>query len=107
MKNLWRPISELDRNDLYSPNLLLRAPELVNLDCNEHGVAPGYYQDDRDRVDHNDTREDDLSGWVAAGYDLHRDEWVALKVTPTHFMMIEGPKGEEPLPHFEDPERYS
>lgn len=74
MQMLWQPIKELE--DKYSSNLLLRAPELVNLDCNEHGVGIGYWQ----------------GGFVAAKWSMTNDEWCEVKVTPTHFCMIVGPE---------------
>jgi len=100
MKNLWRPISELQ--DRYATNLLLCAPELVDLDCNEHGVGPGYWQDDRDRPETSlaQARHEeplhfddslDYGGFMAAKWNMTNDEWDDVKVNPTHFIIIEGP----------------
>ena len=89
MKNCWRPISEL--TDLYTPNLLLCAPELVQEDCNPHGVAPGWWQDDLFTPDGEKPTSDD-GAWVCAGFDMTNDEWVRKFCVPTHFMIIEGPE---------------
>lgn len=45
---LWSPIEELGDEDKYDTNLLLCAPELVDEDCNPHGIGMGYFQDERD-----------------------------------------------------------
>ena len=84
MKNLWLPIDAL--TDRYAENLLLRAPELYT-DGNEHGIARGFWRDgDAD----GDTTQNG-GAWMAAGYDLNDDCFVSIEVTPTHFMICEGP----------------
>ncbi len=76
----WKPIAEL--KDRYNVNLLLCAPELVNLDCNPHGIAPGYWMD---------TSEE----WIAAGYDMQSDLWKDCVCNPTHFIIMTGPADED------------
>ena len=79
MKHLWRSISELE--DLYQTNLLLCAPELVDLDCNIPGIGMGYFQD----------QPTDPGQWLAAKWNMTNDEWDEVPVTPTHFIIMEGP----------------
>lgn len=93
MKDLWRPIGELA--DKYEANLLLRAPELVDLDCNPHGVGPGYWQDDAEGGETSD------GAWLCAKWSMSNDEWYERPCRPTHFLVIEGPAGVEQAPHFE------
>ena len=88
MKGLWQPIALLA--DKYSTNLLLCAPELVDLDCNVPGIGMGYYQDDRDRTGPEDRRSE-TGGFLAAKWNMTSDEWVEVPVTPTHFIIMEGP----------------
>lgn len=76
MRTLWRPMSEL--TDKYDTNLLLCAPELVDLDCNVHGIGMGYWQDEE--------------GWLCAKWNMTCDEWYSVPVNPTHFIVMEGPK---------------
>ena len=86
----WKPISEL--KDRYASNLLLCAPELVDADCNEAGVGLGYWQDDRDLLlECNREPGVDYSGFLACKWNMTSDEWNEVSVTPTHFMLIEGP----------------
>lgn len=70
----WHPIAEL--KDRYVNSLLLRAPELVDLDCNEPGAGMGYWQDD--------------SGWLACKWSMTSDEWREVPCTPTHYAVIGG-----------------
>ena len=79
MKDLWRPINEIA--DRYAPNLLLCAPELVNLDCNPHGVGPGYW--------YNDATSN--GAWLCAKWSMTNDEWYEKTCRPTHFLVIERP----------------
>lgn len=79
MKNLWRPINELE--DKYNTNLLLCAPELVDLDCNVNGIGMGYFQDT--------PRGPGI--WFAAKWNMTNDEWYECACTPTHFIAMEGP----------------
>lgn len=79
--NVWlpAPIPEaLENYDREHGELLIAAPELISLDFNPHGFAPGYWQDD--------------DGWRAAWWDGGNDEWENIIVTPTHYMILEGPK---------------
>lgn len=85
MKNLWREMAELP--DKYAANLLLCAPELVDLDCNPEGVAPGYWQDGPLIEDGHDEGE-----WIAAGYCMEHDHFVNRICRPTHFLVIVGPE---------------
>jgi hypothetical protein len=87
MRDLWRPITELA--DRYAPNLLLRAPELVDLDCNPHGVGPGYWQDDADGI------KLEKGAWLCAKWSMTSDEWYEVACQPTHYLVIEGPIKEE------------
>lgn len=93
MKNLWRPIAEL--TDKYRTDLLLCAPELVDLDCNVHGIGMGYYQDGRDWDGPPTAKDlkkpDQGGGFLAAKWNMTNDEWDEVKVTPTHFIIMEGP----------------
>ena len=75
MHSLWQPIGEL--TDRYAANLLLCAPELLDLDCNEHAVGMGYWQDGM--------------GWLACKWDMSNDLWKEVCCNPTHFMFIQGP----------------
>lgn len=81
MKQLWRPIETL--TDKYAPNLLLCAPELVDLDCNEAGIGMGYWQDDLDLPE--------KGSWLCAKWDMTDDEWREVSCTPTHYIVMEGP----------------
>jgi hypothetical protein len=92
MKDLWRPIAELTVEERYDTDFLLRAPELVDGDCNLHGVAPGYFQDDRDRPALGGDDKKDYGGWMAAKWNMTNDEWYDTPVTPTHYCRIEGPQ---------------
>jgi hypothetical protein len=83
MKDLWIPIEEL--RDLYHPNLLLHAPDLMDGAANPDGVSPGYWQD----LGMNGDKEP--GAWIAAGYDMCNDCFTTVECNPTHFMVIEGP----------------
>jgi hypothetical protein len=93
----WRPIEELTAEERYGDEagFLLMAPELVDLDCNIHGVGMGYYQDDRD-VPINDQGANnpepgvDYGGWLVGKWSMTNDEWCEVKCTPTHFCRITG-----------------
>lgn len=80
---LWRPIVELD--DKYRPNLLVYAPELIDLDFNPSGAGMAHFQDGG------------LDGDVEAGQFLANkwngtnDEWMLVPCTPTHFVVLEPP----------------
>lgn len=93
MKKLWQPIANL--KDKYANNLLLCAPELIDLDCNEAGIAPGYWQDDRDaQCDVNGAIREpgvDYGGFVGAKWSMTNDEWYECSCAPTHFIVMEGP----------------
>lgn len=97
LKDLWRPIAELTEKERHGDEagFLLCAPELVDLDCNVHGVGMGYYQDDRDMPcnEHGACGEEgvDYGGWLACQWSMTNDEWAHVSVTPTHFMRLEGP----------------
>lgn len=93
----WRKIAEL--KDKYAPNLLLCAPELVDLDCNEHGIGLGYWQDDgllwdmalsQDECDKRD-RSKDYGCFMACKWSMTNDEWMHVACTPTHFIELKGP----------------
>lgn len=95
MKNLWKPIDQLPPHELHSNNLLLCAPELVDEDCNPFGIGMGYYADDRDQPYNRDGRCGDpnvnYGGFLACKWNMTADEWYEEKITPTHFIILEGP----------------
>jgi hypothetical protein len=95
MKLPWRPILELVSEDKYDTNLLLCAPELIDLNCNPFGIGMGYFQDERDvpSNEHGAVREPGVNydGWLACKWSMTNDEWYEVKVTPTHFIKMEGP----------------
>lgn len=75
---VWRPIEELTREAKYGDpsGFLLLAPELVDLECNEHGVGMGYW---------------DGAGWSAVPkWSMHNDEWREVRCTPTHYIRLTG-----------------
>ena len=81
----WRPIAELA--DRYENELLLMAPELVDLDCNVHGVGMGYWQDGP--VDVGGV-EFENGTWLACKWSMTNDEWYEVPCTPTHFLKLSG-----------------
>ncbi len=93
----WRPISELDKTARYGDEagFLLKAPELVDLDCNVHGIGLGYFQDGRD-VPCNEhgaiwgDNPEQYDGWLACKWNMQNDEWYEVKVTPTHYIRLTG-----------------
>ena len=80
MDKLWKPIAELANK--YQPNLLFCAPELVDLDCNTHGIGMGYWQDGEGLTN---------GSFLACKWNMTNDEWDEKKCTPTHFMIMRGP----------------
>lgn len=93
MGPLWRPIGVLP--DKYSSNLLLCAPELVDLDCNEAGIGMGYWQDDY-LVPTNEHGACGLPGvdygsFVCCKWNMTNDEWYEMACNPTHYIVMEGP----------------
>lgn len=80
---LWLPIEILA--DKYDTGLLLCAPELVDLDCNEHGIGMGYWQDGPVNPTYGD------GTWLACKWDMHDDSWHEVTCTPTHFIKMAGP----------------
>jgi hypothetical protein len=84
----WRPIEELDERTRYGDEVgfLLLAPELVDLDCNVHGVGMGYWQDGAERPGY---RTEDGS-WLACKWDMTDDEWREVPCTPTHYLRLTG-----------------
>lgn len=101
MSGIWSPITELsDRERTHGTHagLLLCAPELVDLDCNEHGVGLGHWQDDgllwnmsQKECDERDP-DKDYACWLACRWDMSGDEWRHVPCTPTHFIRLRGPK---------------
>lgn len=96
----WRPISELTDQERYGDDdnagFLLLAPELVDLDCNVHGVGMGFWQDDgllwnasQEECDARD-REKDYGSWMACKWSLTNDEWRHVCCTPTHYLKLTG-----------------
>jgi hypothetical protein len=88
----WHPIEEL--RNRHQGELLLKAPELVDLDCNREGVGLGYWQDDGltwamsqkecDKLD----RDKDYGCFMACQWSMTNDEWAHVPVTPTHFIVL-------------------
>jgi hypothetical protein len=79
----WHPIEEL--KDKYQAELLLRAPELVDLDCNSLGVGLGYWQDGAGDSPHS--RE--VRGcFLACKWNMSVDEWFEVECHPTHFIVL-------------------
>jgi len=90
----WHPIAEL--TDKYASNLMLLAPELVDLDCNEMGAGMGYWQDDgllwhasQKECDERDP-ERDYGCFMACKWSMSNDEWCHVPCTPTHYAVIGG-----------------
>jgi hypothetical protein len=86
----WHPIEEL--TDKYQGELLLRAPELIDEDCNRLGVGLGYWQDG-----HNEPSDEngacgeegvEYGAWLACKWSMTNDEWFQKEVTPTHFLVL-------------------
>lgn len=92
----WRPIAELV--DKHETELLLIAPELVDLDCNVHGVGMGYWQDDgklwhlsQEQCDALTEEQRANSGsWMACKWSMTNDEWSHVCCTPTHYLKLSG-----------------
>lgn len=86
----WHPIAEL--TDKYQGELLLKAPELEDGDCNVTGVGLGYWQDDYTVPCGPDgaMREEgvDYGAWVACKWSMTNDEWYETMVHPTHFIVL-------------------
>lgn len=98
MEKLWQPIENLDAQTRYGDEsgFLLCAPELVDGDCNVHGVGMGYWQDDRDVPcgPNGAIRQEgvEYGGWLACKWSMTNDEWSHVPCTPTHFIQIRGPR---------------
>lgn len=92
----WRPIAELSEKERHSDEqgFLVLAPELVDDDCNVHGVGMGYFQDDRDvpSDEHGAIREEgvEYGGWLACKWSMSNDEWHEVPCTPTHYLRLRG-----------------
>lgn len=100
MSLVWRPIAELDEKTRYGDDagFLLCAPELVDLDCNVHGVGMGHWQDDgllwnmsQEECDHLPDGTD-TGCWMACQWSMTNDEWSHVPCTPTHYIRILGPR---------------
>lgn len=94
----WRPISDLPPEDKHGDEngFLLIAPELVDLDCNVHGVGMGYYQDDgllwhatQEECDNRDPNKD-YGCWMACKWSMTNDEWSHVPCNPTHYVRLTG-----------------
>jgi len=99
MDKLWQPIERLNDQTKYGDEngFLICAPELVDLDCNVHGVGIGYWQDDgllwnasQEECDARD-RTRDYGCWMACKWSMTNDEWSHVPCNPTHFIQIRGP----------------
>lgn len=99
----WRPINELfDKDGKYDhenddPNgFLLMAPELVDEDCNVHGVGMGYWQDDgltwHATQEECDAWPDDRAcgAFMACKWSMTNDEWAHVCCAPTHYLRLRG-----------------
>ena len=102
----WRPIEELngpngkyDHKHDSEAGLLLLAPELVDLDCNVHGVGMGFFQDDglawtdykfASAEEIHDRAGEDMGCWLACKWDMSNDEWQTVKCKPTHYIRLSG-----------------
>ena len=86
----WRPIAELTKEERYGDHsgFLLLASELVDLDCNEHGVGMGYWQDDAESVGGLEEEED--GWWLACKWSMSNDEWYEVPCNPTHYIRLTG-----------------
>jgi len=86
----WHPIEEL--TDKYQCELLLKAPELEDGDCNVTGVGMGYWQDDWNvpTNEHGAVREPgvEYGAWVCCKWSMSNDEWYQVECTPTHFIVL-------------------
>lgn len=92
----WRPIEELYADGKYDHDnddpdgLLLIAPELVDKDCNTHGVGMGYWQDDVTWHMTQKDRSKDYGSWMACKWSITNDEWSHVRCTPTHYLRLRG-----------------
>ena len=105
MRELWKPIDQLE--DKYNTKLLLCAPELVDPDCNPDGIGMGYWQDGpvEGITTDNDVRvRKDVGSYpsirtvireegsfLCCKWNMTSDVWNEVMVTPTHFLILEGP----------------
>lgn len=94
----WRPIAELTDQDRHgdSAGFLLLAPELIDEDCNVHGVGMGHWQDDgrmwhmtQEQCDAHVRSEAD-GCWLACKWSMTGDEWAHVEVNPTHYIRLIG-----------------
>ena len=81
----WHPIGEL--KDRYQSELLLMAPELIDLDCNRFGVGLGYWQDG---AGHSQEAKERQGCFLAGKWSMTSDEWYEIEVNPTHFIVLGG-----------------
>ena len=73
--------------DRYQAELLLRAPELVSLDCNRLGVGMGYWQDNGG---HSPLAREKGGCFLACKFSMTNDEWYEVECNPTHFIVLAG-----------------
>ena len=97
----WRPISELTTETRYGDEhgFLLLAPELVDEDCNVHGVGMGYWQDGAGPEIEQDPFDGSGGGtsqplhdgsWMACKWSMTNDEWAHVPCNPTHYIRLTG-----------------
>jgi hypothetical protein len=86
MSHLWLPIAALV--DRYEQNLLLCAPELVDLDCNPDGIGIGHWQDDALVPCGPDGA---IGSFLACRWSMSCEEWYEVPCRPTHFIKMTGP----------------
>lgn len=99
----WRPIAELYKDGQYDHDndseagFMLLAPELVDLDCNVHGVGLGYFQDDGklwnatdEEIIRMQTNREDEGSWMACKWSMTNDEWAHVCCNPTHYIKLKG-----------------
>jgi hypothetical protein len=95
----WYPIGDLPDNGAghreHGLNMVVHAPELVNGDCNPHGIAEAYWQDDG-------LKGETVPGaFIAPFYCMSCDEWHMTEVNPTHFMYLTAPIGSDAVTGYE------
>ena len=87
MRNLWKPIGELE--NLYQQPIWIASPKLIQGDSNPLGIAEAYWQDEFGP---------EVGSWRTTSFDMCNDEWDTIslkKEDVTHFLIPEGPYSTE------------
>lgn len=79
----WHPIEEL--RDRYQGELMFRAPELIDEDCNRLGVGLGYWQDG---AGHSPEAKEKCGCYLAGKWSMTSDMWYEVEIHPTHFLVL-------------------